>query len=162
MAKEGRFPRVVLETDREPPRGLNLYQAIPEMVEFRRLERPPSRVRTIGLGRLVVVVDAEVGELVGLQSFVRTGRWKTEGTEEPPAPDARGILRFPALARDEDLAFYPAEPEYLWHEESASLRISIVDGVALVFEVADCLLAGVDREGSISDFWLLDLDLRVG
>ncbi len=161
MSEETLFPRVALMTDREPPRGLNLYQPLPEMVEFRRLERPPSRVRTIGLGRLVVLVDKEGDELAGLQSYVKTGRWRTQGTEKPPLPDARGILIFPARMDEEDLSYFPAEPKYLWHDETASLRISIGKGADLIFEVADCLLAGIDRHGAISDFWLLDLDLRV-
>ena len=162
MGKETRYPRVALLTDREPPRGLSVYQSIPEMVEFRRLEKPPLRMRTIGMGRLAVMVDVDCGELAGLQSYVKTGRWRTEGTEAPPVPDARGVLTFPRAGEAEDLAYFPAEPRYLWHEGSASLRIAIAEGTALVFEVADCLLAGVDREGAISDFWMLDLDLRVG
>ncbi|MBC7229076.1 MAG: hypothetical protein H5T74_01625 [Actinobacteria bacterium] len=160
--RQEEYPRVSLLTHREPPRGLNIYQPLPELVEFRRLEKPPSRVRTIGLGRLVVLVDGEGGELVGLQSYVKTGRWKSEGTEAPPLPDARGVLAFPAGEDTEELAFFPAEPRYLWHDETASLRIAISGETALVFEVADCLLAGVDREGRLTDFWLLDLDLRVG
>lgn len=162
MEEKTHFPRVALITGREPPRGLNLYQPVPELVEFRRLEKPPSRVRTIGLGRLVVLVDKEGGELAGLQSYVRTGRWRTRDTEEPPLPDACGVLTFPDLMGEGDLSYFPAEPKYLWHDGSASLRVSIGNGTALVFEVADCLLAGVDRQGAISDFWLLDLDLGVG
>ena len=54
------------------------------------------------------------------------------------------------------------EPRFLWHEESSSLRISLCEGTALVFKVADCLMVGVDRKGRLTDFWMIGLDLATG
>ena len=107
------------------------------------------------------MVDVADGELVGLQSYVKTGRWKTQASEAPPHPDARGVLSFISHSEGEELAYFPAEPRFIWHEGTLSLRITISDDTALVFEVADCLLAGVDRRGGITDFWMLDLELRL-
>jgi hypothetical protein len=156
------LPQVRLITDQEPPRGINVYQAIPEMVEFRRMGAPPAGVCTLAMGRLALALDKENGELVGLQCYVKTGRWKR--SEEWPAlvPDAAGILVLEHTCGEEGFAYFEAELRFLWHEESSSLRITLAEGMALVFRVADCLLAGVDREGRLTDIWLLGLDLALG
>jgi hypothetical protein len=155
------LPRITLKTEVEPPQGMNIYQAIPEMVEFRRLETAPPKARTLGLGRMVITLDGENGELVALQSYVKTGRWKTGEAETPPMPDAEGALIIAYPGGTEDFAYLPAEPRFIWHDESSSLRISLGEGTALVFKVADCLLVGVDREGGLTDIWMLGIDLSL-
>ncbi len=156
---EPELPRVELRTESEPLKGVGSYQAIPEMVEFTRLAPTPSGVRTLGLGRVAIILDGETGELVGLRCFVKTGRWKTGEAEAPPEPDAEGAL-FILYPGGEEVAFIPSEPRFVWHEESRSLRISFHGDMALVFKVADRLLAGVDRKGRLTDIWMLDLDLE--
>lgn len=157
--QEQDWPRVELRTWQKPARGENLYRAIPEEVEFRRLDAPSPRARTLALGRLVLALDRESGELSGLQCFVKTGRWRTEGTEPPPPPDAEGRLAVSYPCGEEDFSYLAAEPRFLWHEESRSLRVALREGTALAFQVADCLLVGVDREGRLTDVWMLGLDL---
>lgn len=152
------LPRVELRTESEPVKGVSSYQAIPEMVEFTCLVPAPSRLRTLGLGRVAIILDAESGEFIGLRCFVKTGRWKTG--EAPPQADAEGALVILYPGDDEDIAFMPSEPRFSWHGESRSLRISFHGDTALVFKVADRLLAGVDRRGRLTDIWVLDLDLR--
>jgi hypothetical protein len=153
------LPRVKLRTSDKPPGGMNSYEAIPEMVEFRRAGPPPARVRTLALGRLALSLEEESGELVGLRSYVKTGRWKTGEAEPPPEPDAEGILEIDYPRGAGGFSYLPSQPLYLWHEESASLRISLDEGAALVFKVADCLMAGVDRKGRLTDVWMLGLEL---
>ncbi len=154
------LPRVALKTEVEPPPGLNTYQAIPEMVEFHRLGPIPARTRALALGRVLISVDPEGGEVVGLQSHVKTGRWRTD--QEPlPVADAEGSLVILHPGGDEDLVFLAAEPRFTWHEESNALHISLGGETALVFKVASCLLAGVDRKGRLADIWMLDLDLSL-
>jgi hypothetical protein len=155
------LPRVELRVESELSKGVNIYQAIPEMVEYSRTKAIPSRVRTLGLGRVALILDAATGELVGLRCFVKTGRWRTGEAEAPPEPDAEGTLVIILPASEEDVAFLPAEPRFVWHEESRSLRISFHGDMALVFKVADRLLAGVDRTGRITDIWMLDMDLSL-
>jgi hypothetical protein len=155
---ETELPRVELRTEKEPVKGISSYQAIPELVEFMCLAPLTSGVRTLGLGRVAIILDEETGELVGMKCFVKTGRWKTG--EAPPQPDAEGALVVMYPGGDEEIAFIPAEPRFTWHEESCSLRISFQGDTALVFKVADRLLAGVDRRGRLTDIWVLDLDLN--
>lgn len=159
--KEEEMPHVVLKTAVAPPEGINTYQAIPEMVAFHRLGPLPSRTRTIGLGRMLVSLDDDGGELCGLQSHVKTGRWKAEPSPLP-AVDAEGSLVIMHPGGGDELVFIGAEPDFTWHEESQSLHISLSEGTALIFRVATCLLVGVDREGRLTDIWMLDLDLSVG
>ena len=154
------LPRVALKTEVEPPPGLNTYQAIPELVEFHRLGPLPSKTRSIALGRVLLSLDAEGGEFVGLQSHVKTGRWKTD--QEPlPVADAEGSLVILHPEGEEGLSFLAADPHFTWHDESSSLHISLGGETALVFKIASCLLAGVDRKGRLSDIWMLDLDLSL-
>jgi len=158
--EEGWFPRVRLDTDGIPPLGLNSYQPIPEMVEFTRLDAGAPRLRSLALGRVVIALHEESGEFMSLQSYVKTGRWKRE--DEPPRePDAEGVMYIELPPGSESLLFVNAEPRFLWHEDSSSLRISFREGMALAFRVADCIMAGVDRMGRLTDIWLLDLELEV-
>jgi len=160
MNEEG-MPRVELRTSVVPPPGINTYQAIPEMVAFHRLGPLPSKTRTIGLGRMLLSLDDDGGELFGLQSHVKTGRWKTE-PDPLPAVDAEGSLAIQHPGCENELVFFSADPGFSWHEESQSLHISLQEGTALIFKVASCLLVGVDREGRLTDIWMLDLDLSLG
>lgn len=160
MEEKG-MPRVELKTAVAPPTGINTYQAIPEMVAFHRLGPLPSRTRTIGLGRMLLSLDDDGGELFGLQSHVKTGRWKTE-TDPLPAVDAEGSLVILHPGGEDEMVFVSADPGFTWHEESQSLHISLSEGTALIFRVASCLLVGVDREGRLTDIWMLDLDLNLG
>ncbi len=152
-------PRVRLVVGPEPPAGENTYQAIPEMVEFRLAEKVPAGVHTLAMGRLAIAVDGGSGALAGLQCHVRTARWRHG--EPPPEPDAEGVLVLEFTPGADGFAYLPAELRFLWHEESSSLRINLQDGLALVFKVADCLMAGIDRSGSLTDIWLLRLDLAL-
>jgi hypothetical protein len=158
---EESLPRIVLRMESDPVAGENIYQAIPEMIEFRRLRSLAGRTRSLGLGRVMLSLDAESGDLLGLTCYVKTGRWRSLHSSPPPEVDAEGILAVDLLQTREDMVFVPAEPDFIWHEESRSLRISFNDALALVFRVADCLLVGVDREGHFTDIWLLDLDLAL-
>lgn len=160
MDEQG-LPRVELRTDKKPAGGMNIYQAIPETIEFSRLVAPTGRVRTLGLGRVALSLEDKTGELVGLRCYVKTGRWKTSEAEAPPEPDAEGTLVIIHPSGEKDILFIPAEPRFVWHEESHSLRISFAMEIALLFRVADCLLAGVDRKGRLTDIWMLDLDLSL-
>lgn|GEM_PF-3565609 len=153
-------PRVRLLTERIPPHGINLYQAIPEMVVFECGDPPRNGVRTLALGRLAIALDGGSGELAGLQCHVKTGRWKRED-EPPPEPDAEGVLAVEGIDGEEGFTYIPSDPVFYWHEESASLRISLHPGTALIFQVADCLMAGVDIGGSLTEIWMLGLDLAL-
>jgi hypothetical protein len=159
--EEPEMPRVELRTESQPVKGISLYQAIPEMVEFTRLGPVSPTVSTLGLGRAAIILDGETGELVGLRCFVKTGRWRTGEAEAPPQPDAEGRLIVTRSGGEEDVTFIPSEPRFLWHEESRSLRISFRGDMALVFKIADSLMAGVDRRGRLTDIWMLDLDLSL-
>jgi hypothetical protein len=156
------LPRVALKTEAEPPRGMNTYQAIPEMVEFRRSEVPGGEVHTIALGRLAISMESESRELVSLQSYVKTGRWKTSEHGPSRHIDAQGVLVIKDPGGDEGFAYHASEARFFWHEESASLHIALGDGAALAFKVADCLMVEVDREGRLTDIWMLGLDLEQG
>lgn len=149
-----------MKTTLRPPLGINTYKAIPEMVAFHRLGPLPSSTSTIGLGRILLSLDGDGGELFGIQSHVKTGRWKTE-TDPLPAADAEGSLVILDPSGGDELVFISADPRFTWHEESQSLHISLSEGTALIFKVASCLLVGVDRGGRLTDIWMLDLDLSL-
>ncbi|MEW6553138.1 MAG: hypothetical protein AB1384_02490 [Actinomycetota bacterium] len=153
-------PRVRLLTQVEPPRGSVMYQAIPEMVAYERGDAPRAGVRTLAFGRLVLALEGAEGELVGVQCHVKTGRWKRED-EPPPEPDAEGVLLVGGAEGEGGITFIPSDPAFFWHEESYSLHILLKPGLALVFKVADCLLAGVDAGGNLTDIWMLGLDLAL-
>lgn len=153
------LPRVEVRTDLPPAEGINIYVAIPETVEYRRLDLPPSSVLTLGLGRLAVGILAHDREIASLFCHVKTGRWRTEGVEPPPEPDYESGIALKQEFGEESLVFLPLEPRFLWHEESRSLRISLAEGTALAIKAANCLLVGIDTAGRLTDFWLLDLDL---
>lgn len=152
---------MAIRTDREPPAGENVYQAIPEAVEFRRLDAPPRGGLTLGLGRLALTFSEPEGELEGLHCHVKTGRWKTEGTQPPPQPDSRGVLAVLQDFDEEGFAYHPLELSFHWHEASRSLCIRLGYDAPLVIEVADCLLAGIDAAGRLTAVWMLDLDLSL-
>lgn len=161
MKKEGvALPRVEVRPDLPPAEGVNTYTAIPETVEYRRLDLPPSRTLTLGLGRLAVGITAESREIASLFCHVKTGRWRTEGVEPPPEPDYEAGIAILQDFGEDGLVFLPLEPRFLWHEESRSLRLSLAEGTALVIRAANCLLAGIDAAGCLTDFWLLDLNLE--
>jgi len=155
------LPRVKVNTNEVPARGENIYTPIPESVEFRRMDRPPEEVSSLGMGRVVLALDSKTRELVGLQAYVKTGRWRTEGTEPPPEPDAEGALMIKYPFEQEDFAYISATPGYTYHEKSRSLRIKLGKGMALAIRVADCLMAGIDSQGQLTDIWMLDLDIEV-
>ena len=156
-----RPPLVVVNTDLAPAQGENLYVGIPESVEYRRMDRTPGEVNSLGLGRLVLALDSSSQELVGLQAHVKTSRWKTGEAEPPPEPDAEGALFIKHDFGEEDFAFVSISPVYLFHDDSRSLRIRLAEGAALAFRAADCLMAGIDRSGHLTDIWMLDLDIQV-
>ena len=154
------YPRVRLDTQAEPPRGTNIYRSIPEMVEFAPLDPAGGGLRSLALGRVLISLRGESSEFAGLQSYVKTGRWKR--AEEPPGePDAQGVMYIDLPPGGESPVFVSAEPRFLWHEESSSLRITLAEGMALLLRVADCVSVGVDRDGRLTDIWLLELDLEV-
>jgi hypothetical protein len=153
------LPRVRLKAGETPPPGTNIYQAIPEMVEFRQVDTQAAGVCTLAIGRLALTLDSESGELVGVRSYVKTGRWRKGEKEPPPEPDAEGVLFLEHPCGEDGFAHIPAELRFIWYEESSSLRISLGEGAALILKVADCLMVGVDREGHLADFWLLGIDL---
>ena len=155
------LPLLGVNTESAPARGENLYVAIPESVEYRRMDRSPGEVKSLGLGRLVLALDSSSRELVGLLAHVKTSRWKTGEAEPPPEPDAEGALIVKHDFGEEDFAFISISPVYLFHEDSQSLRIRFAEGAALIFRAADCLLAGIDRGGRLTDIWMLDLDILV-
>lgn len=161
MEKDGvALPRVEVRPELPPALGMNLYVAIPETVEYRRLDLPPCRTLTLGLGRLAVSVAAESREIASLFCHVKTGRWRTDGVEPPPEPDYEAGIAILQDFGGGDLVFLPMEPRFLWHEESRSLRLSLAEGTALVIRAANCLLVGIDAAGRLTDFWLTDLDLE--
>ncbi|NPV59582.1 MAG: hypothetical protein HPY75_07960 [Actinobacteria bacterium] len=161
MEKEGvALPRVEVKPDLPPAEGINIYTAIPETVEYRRLDLPPCRTMTLGLGRLAVGIAAESREIASLLCHVKTGRWRTEGVEPPPEPDYEAGIAILLDFGEDDLVFLPVEPRFLWHEESRSLRLSLAEGTALVIRSANCLLVGIDAAGRLTDLWLLELDLE--
>jgi hypothetical protein len=160
MMEHTGLPRIRLLTGMIPPRGINFYQAIPEMVVFERADPPRAGVRTLGFGRLAIALDGADGKLAGVQCYVKTSRWKRED-DPPPQPDAEGVLVVEDIGGIEGFAYVPSDQVFYWHEESASLHISLQPGTALVFKVADCLMAGVDIKGALTDLWLLGLDLAL-
>lgn len=155
------LPSVKVDTDALPARGENLYVAIPESVEYRRLDKTPQGVISLGIGRIVLTLDSKTRELMGLQAYVKTGRWRTEDVEPPPEPDAEGALFLMYPFGKEDFVYLPAAPGYSYHEESRTLRIKLAEGTALAIRAADCLLAGIDSEGQLTDIWMMDLDIQV-
>jgi len=159
--EESELPRVKVNTNEVPARGENVYIPIPESVEFRRLDRPPGEVSSLGMGRVVLALDSKNRELVGLQAYVKTGRWRTEGAEPPPEPDAEGALIIKYPFGQEDFAYISATPGYSYHEESQSLHIKLGEGMALAIRVADCLMVGIDSKGQLTDIWMLNLDIEV-
>jgi hypothetical protein len=159
--KEYELPGVIVNTNEVPSRGENTYIPIPESIEFRRSDRTPGEISSLGMGRVVLALDSKTREMMGLQAYVRTARWKTEGVEPPPEPDAEGALIIKYPFGQEDFAYISVAPDYLYHEESRSLRIKLGEGMALAIRVADCLLAGIDSNGQLTDIWMLDLDIEV-
>jgi hypothetical protein len=95
-----------------------------------------------------------------VRCHVRTGRWKRE-EEPPPEPDAEGTLLVEGAAGEDGITFVPSDPAFYWHDESSWLHILIKPGLALVFKVGDCLLAGVDAGGTLTDIWMLGLELAL-
>jgi hypothetical protein len=159
--EKSELPGVKVNTNEVPTRGENVYVAIPESVEFRLLDRPPGEISSLGMGRVVLALDSKTRELVGLQAHVKTSRWKTGEAKPPPQPDAEGSLIIKYPFGQEDFAYISATPDYIYHEESSSLRIKLGEGMALAIRVADCLMVGIDSQGHLIDIWMLDLDIEV-
>ena len=155
------LPGIKVNTNEVPARGENIYIPIPESVEFRRLDRPPGEISSLGMGRVVLALDSKTRELVGLQAYVKTSRWSTGEAEPPPEPDAEGALIIKHPFGQEDFAYISVTPDYSYHEESRSLRVKLGEGMALAIRVSDRLLAGIDSQGQLTDIWMLDLDIEV-
>lgn len=155
------LPKVEVRTDKPPAVGVNVYVAIPETVEYRRIDIPLARTLTLGLGRLAAGLLEDGRELSSLRCHVKTGRWRTQGVEAPPEPDCEAAVAILQEFGEDDFAYMPLEPRFFWHDESRSLRISLAEGMALAIKAANCLLVGIDSGGHLTDFWLLDMDLSL-
>jgi hypothetical protein len=155
------LPKVEIRTSKSPPEGMNLYVPIPESVQFVRRDAAPRSLLTLGLGRLALRFTAAERELEGLHCHVKTSRWRGSGTEAPPEPDAQGVLAILHEFDEGGFAYIPMDLAFMWHDGSRSLRICMSEGTALVIRVADCLLAGLDGGGRLTDIWMLDLDLEL-
>jgi len=158
--EEEKWPRVRLEVGLPAARGVNVYVPIPETVEYVRQDIPLLPSRSLALGRVMFVLERRSGELLGIHSYVKTSRWKTEGVGEPPEPDAEGAL-FLEYPGDKDLTFFKAEPDFRYNEVLKALRITFLEGTRLAFQVADCLVVGADEKGRLTEVWMLRLPLAM-
>ncbi|MDY6796821.1 MAG: hypothetical protein SWK76_16290 [Actinomycetota bacterium] len=155
-----KLPEARVDTSIKAASGENIYKAIPGSVEYRRLDTGIRSVRNLGAGKMILSLDRENGELLGLQSFVKTARWRMEGVELHPNPDIEGALLIGYCFGDKDFAYLTVSPVFRFNEESRTLRIKLSEGRVLVVKAADCLLAGIDGKGSLTDIWMLDLAFR--
>lgn len=158
--EDDKWPRVRLEIGLPVARGVNLYVPMPESVQYLRRDIPLLPSKSLALGRVVFTLERRSGELLGIHSYVKTSRWKTEFDEGPPEPDAEGAL-FLEYPSEKDLVFLKAEPSFRYHDDLGALRISFRDTTRLVFKVADCLLVGADEKRRLTELWMLDLPLAV-
>ena len=154
------LPEARIDTSRKAASGENIYKAIPGSVEYRRLDTGIRSARNLGAGKMILTLDRENGELLGLHSFVKTARWRTEGVEPPPDPDTEGALLLVYRFGDEDFAYLPVTPAFRFNEERRALHIVLGEGKVPAVRAADCLLAGIDGEGYLTDIWMLDLAFR--
>lgn len=162
MEEDIPLPRVAINTEVPPVRGENLYTAIPETVEFRPAEPPKGRVRNLGMGRMMLSIDGQSGELVGIHAYVKTGRWKTESAVPPPEPDAEGSLIIDHPFGESDFVYLPIQPAYDFHEESRTLHVGLGVEGRLTIRAADCLLVAVDVRGCLTDIWMQNLQFLPG
>ncbi len=143
----------------EPGKGLipgsAYYRSVSRAVEISpTLFIPGERVKTLALGKLVLSLDGESQRLIGLRAYTPSNRWKVEGTEPVPEPDALGEVVFTHDFQDQELRFYNLYPRYEFHAPDGSLRIRLRGSHDLVIRVGDSLLLGMDRSGVLTDFWL--------
>jgi hypothetical protein len=160
--KAAALPMVKVDAQGPIALGENIYSALSGSLEYRRLDLKLEEVCSLGLGRLILNLSRESGELLGLSAYVKTGRWKTEGVGRPPRPDVQGKLYIQHHLGEEDFAFQPLEPAFMFDDKTRSLLIELRGASALVIQAANCLLVGLDREERLSDIWLLDLVFLTG
>ncbi len=147
--------KVEILADRALLVGGNSYFSLENSLEFRpAIERYVSRTKTLALGRLIFTLDHHTQELISLQCFVPSSRWKVEGTEPPPSPDGSGALAFRTHFGEEDFLYFNLKPTYHFHETSSSLRIKFDDRGVVYVRVANCLQVGVSGDGELTDLWM--------
>lgn len=138
--------------------GSAYYRSVSRAVEISpALFIPGERVKTLALGKLILSLDGESQRLIGLRAFTPSNRWKVDGTEPAPEPDALGEVFFTYDFQDQELYFYHLYPTYEFHATDGSLRIRLHGNHYLVIRVGDSLLLGMDRSGVLTDFWLESL-----
>ncbi len=147
--------KVEILADRELPVGGNNYLSLENSLEFRpAIDRYVSRTRTLALGKLIFTLEYHTRELISLQCFVPSSRWRVEGTEPPPSPDGTGALAFRIQFGEEDFLYFNLRPTYHFHEPTSSLRIKFSDRGAVYVRVANCLQAGISGNGELTDLWM--------
>jgi hypothetical protein len=160
--KRRRLPGVMLDTSRTCARGNNFYIPLREYVEYRRTDTGRRKVRNLALGRVMLTLEKETGELLGLGCYVRTSQWRCRQGVIPPSPDAEGALRLEYPFSGEDFAFMDLQPGFAYDELYHYLQVTFAgEETALVLKAADCLLVGVSRTGRLTELWMLDLDMNL-
>ncbi len=153
--------RIRIEPEGEPLVGNAVYRGLDRAVELLTLgSRPDVRIKTLALGKLTLTLDYASQRLLGLLAFTPSGRWKVEGAEEPPSPDAEGSLSFIFDFAGDDFYYTDLRPRFEFHEESGSLRLRFSEAIALAVRAGNCLIAGISRSGELSDLWLERLKFR--
>lgn len=151
--------QVRVELGAEPLQGVPVYRALDRAVELEPAFFAAGRsTKALALGKLVIFLDGETQRFQGLRAYTPSGRWKVEGTAEPPEEDAQGAVYLTHDFGGEDLCFGNLYPGYEFHEPTRSLRIRITGEGALVIRVGSRVLAGVSREGLLTDLWLEGLN----
>ncbi len=141
--------------------GSPLYRSTGRSLELQPPISPAEeRVKTLALGKLALTLSFRSQRLLGLLALCPSGRWRTGGAQPPPPPDAPGSLFFTADFGAEDFLFFDLLPRYHFHGDSCSLRIQLGEGSALTVRVGRRLLAGLSREGYLTDLWLEELRFR--
>lgn len=147
--------RVKVDTQGGLLAGSARYRGLERAVELLALPASPDRrIKTLALGKLTLTLDHSSQRLLGLLGFTPSGRWRTEGAEAPPPPDAEGALVFTADFAGDDFLSADLRPRYEFHEESSSLRLCFSDSGALAVRAGNCLIAGISRSGELTDLWL--------
>jgi len=135
--------------------GSAYYRSLDRAVEISpSLFIPGGTTKTLALGKLVLNLEGSTQRLVGLRAYTPSNRWKVEGAEPPPEADAQGGVAFTLDFRGQDLYFHNLYPKYEFHAPDGSLRIRIHGNFDLVIRVGERLLLGMDRSGTLTDFWL--------
>jgi hypothetical protein len=118
-----------------------------------------DRVKTLALGKLVLALDYQTQRLLGLTAFLPASRW---GISEcgPPPPDTQGSLGFTLDFGADDFRFYDLPPRCYFHESSGSLQVKLGEGGVLAVRTGLRLVAGLSREGGLTDLWLEGLRFR--